>query len=325
MMCIAMMAVLAIGFVACSDDEDPETTPAPAKVLSKYFTIAGAETINGSIPQSAQSVSVGEVSMNNAAIAGGSSHVSINTDNTIQKLYANVKGSNQYYSFTPSADKSTIVDFTILFSQNLNETFTLQISALLDDGTVTALWTTTINYIAAGTGALQISLSFDNDKDVDLYVVQPDGEVIYYGNHGMLDYVNGNYVYIYGLDLDSNPGCSIDGINNENVFYPTEYIQEGTYEVWVNMYSNCDASIPTNWIITAIHEGNLITPTYGTNPAAGVYPIGEPSNPIGSSLNGALKVMEFSVTGSTPNVSKSAVKAPLTESAKMKLTNAVIK
>jgi hypothetical protein len=64
------------------------------------------------------------------------------------------------------------------------------------------------------------------------------------------------------------------------------------------MFENCNASIPTNWVITAIKEGGLVPVTYGQNPAGGIFPAGTPSNSIGSSLNGALKVMEFTMDGS---------------------------
>lgn len=323
-MMIIAIVLTGVAFIACGDDEEEQQQPA-AKNLANYFTVQGAETMTGSIPGNSNGVSIGEVSINSHALAGGSSPLFIASDNDIEYLYLSVKGANKYYRITPSAKKSTTMDLIILFSQNLNETFTIEVSALLADGTTTVIYTTTINYIQAGTSALQVSLSFDNEKDVDLYLVKPDGEVVYYGNHDgdwVYDQTTGTYTYAWGLDVDSNPGCSIDGINNENIFYPSSEVQSGTYQVWINMYSNCDATIATNWVVTALHEGNLITPTYGVNPSAGTYPVGEPSNPIGSSLNGALKVMEFTMNGS--QLGKSSVVSPLTQSAKMKLRNAGI-
>jgi hypothetical protein len=162
-----------------------------------------------------------------------------------------------------------------------------------------------LQFVNAGTGALQVSLSFDNDKDVDLYVVEPNGNVIYYGNKGgnlVQDEETGEYSLNFGLDIDSNANCAIDGINNENIYYTTEFIQSGKYAVWVNMFANCDPSIPTNWVITTTRQGALVPVTYGQNPSSGVFPIGTPSNRIGSSLDGALKVMEFTMSGTyNPN------------------------
>ncbi len=325
---IIVFGALAIGFSACSDDEEPATPTPTAKVLSNYFIIQGADLVQGAIPSNQNGVDIGQVVINSNAIAGGSSVVSVNSDNNIQKLYVNVKGANSYYSITPSAQKNTEFDFVLLFSQILADPFfEFQVTALYDDGTTSTIFTKKVHLVTVNTGALQISLSFDNEKDVDLYVVQPDGEIIYYGNQGeeVYDPETGEYIYAWGLDLDSNPGCSIDSINNENVFYPTEYIQTGTYQVWINMYSNCDETIPTNWSVTANHLGQLITPTYGVNPAFGVYPVGQPSNPIDSELTGALKVMEFTMTGVTPPVTKNKKSTPLSNSAKMKLQRAGVR
>ena len=240
----------------------------------------------------------------------------------IQKIYVSIKGSNQYYTITPNQTKSNVFDFVMLLNQSLDQSFEILMSALLSDGTTTSIYKSDITYYAAGTGGtggLQVSLSFNNEKDVDLYVIQPDGEIIYYGNKGsqIYDTVTGQYVYWWGLDLDSNPACNIDSIKNENVFYPDTLIQSGTYQVWINMYSNCDTSLATTCVVTANESGQLIIPTYGVNPATHVFPIGQPSNQITSDTTGALKVMEFNIVG-TPSSPKK-IHSILTQSARTKI------
>jgi hypothetical protein len=242
-----------------------------------------------------------------------------------------VKGLNYHYVVKPTTEESTlrattteiVYTFVLLFSQNLNESFEIQITAQLSDGTIATIYTTQISYIEAGTGGLQVSLSFDNDKDVDLYVVQPDGEVIFYGNRGEKEYNSetGKNEIVWGLDIDSNAGCIIDGINNENIFYPKEYIQSGKYEVWVNMFKNCNSSIPTNWVVNALQEGSLVSVSYGRNPANGVFPVGTPSNSIDYNLNTrAIKVMEFTMVGARVGGARSAKTTPIIdESAVLKL------
>jgi len=167
----------------------------------------------------------------------------------------------------------------------------------------------------------RLNLSFDNAKDLDLFVVQPDGEIVFFGNTGYY-YVEAGVPKGWGLDIDSNPMCYIDGINSENVFFSNEYIQSGKYEVWVNMYMNCDESIPTNWVVTARYQGSLLSTTYGQNPARGVFPVGTQSNYIGESLNGATKVMEFTLSeNSLRSIRINHIeRSPLTESAKLKLS-----
>jgi hypothetical protein len=302
-------------FSACKKDD-------VLTILEKnYFTIEDGEIHKGTIPASTDGESIDDVThINGNGLAGGTSIVSIVPDEDIKEIYAGVKGIDYYISAVPTQSSGTYT-IVILFSQELEENFEFQVSAKFADNSLSRVHTTQIRHIEAGVGALQISLSFDNDKDVDLYVVQPDNEIIYYGNPGYVDADNED-VYLYGLDVDSNAGCDIDGINNENVFYPTDYVQSGKYAVYVNMYENCDPSKATNWVVRATYKGSLVATSSGTNPASGVFPVGTPSNSISDELTGAKKVMEFTITGSR-NLRIDSIKkkpAKLSQAAVNKLT-----
>lgn len=319
---ILVLPIMAISFSSCTDDED--SPPPNREVLGDVFSIQGATITSGTLPSNPDGPSVGDVNINGTVIAGGSSHVTITTDNDIKELYVSIEGASNYYTIKPSSTKSNVFDFTILLSQSLNHSFDILISGLLANGTNTKIYKTSITYYSVGTGGstgLQVSLSFDNEKDVDLYVIQPDGVIIYYGNKGsqIYDTLSGQYVYWWGLDLDSNPACGIDSINNENVFYPDSIIQNGVYQVWINMYMNCDPTIATTCVVTANESGQLLNPTYGNNPSTHTYPIGEPSNSIASDTTGAFKVMEFTISGASPSPVMQNYNTPLTESARNKL------
>ncbi|MDR1680649.1 MAG: hypothetical protein LBS12_02550 [Prevotellaceae bacterium] len=306
MMAIAAIAVMSV-FASCSKNDD---VPEQSVLDRQYFTIQNATLKQGAIPQSASSSAFNSVTINNNVLPGGSSFVSLHSEVSITEVYVGVEGVNEYYLLSGS------LQFIILFNQNLSHSFTIQISALLSTGVLTSLYSAPLQFVNAGTGALQVSLSFDNDKDVDLYVVEPSGRVIYYGDEGGdIEYneTTGEFYRIWGLDIDSNAGCSIDGINNENIFYPAEFIQSGKYEVWINMFSNCDPSIPTHSVVTATQQGSLVPVTYGSNPFNIVFLEGSPSNGIGSSLTGATKVMEFTMNGSY-SPSPAAVKSKPDES-----------
>ena len=296
-------------------------------IENTHFTIQDGTVHRGVIPSSASGISIAEnININHFALTGGSSFVSMNTEQEISEIYVGVNGVNYYYSVTPQgsllrSSAPNNYEFIILFNQNLDESFEIQISARLSNGSLTNVCLIPIQYIRAGTGSLQVNLSFDNAKDVDLYVVQPDGEIVFYGNVGNY-YEEGGVFKGWGLDIDSNPACNIDGINSENVFFANEYIQSGKYEVWINMWANCNSSIPTNWVVTARYEGSLLSTTYGQNPARGVFPVGTPHNGIGDSLDGAIKVMEFTLSENfLRSMSANRIeRTPLTESAKSKLS-----
>jgi hypothetical protein len=65
---------------------------------------------------------------------------------------------------------------------------------------------------SVGTGDVQVTLSWNTDSDVDLHVVDPSGEEVYWGNRRS---ASGGE-----LDLDSNAACAIDRVRNENIMWP---------------------------------------------------------------------------------------------------------
>ena len=82
------------------------------------------------------------------------------------------------------------------------------------------------------TGDVQVNVHWDTPNDVDLHVVDPTGEEIFYGDPSS---ASGGT-----LDLDSNPACNIDGVNNENVYWPAGSAPSGEYTVRVDLWAACD-------------------------------------------------------------------------------------
>ena len=107
------------------------------------------------------------------------------------------------------------------------------------------------NVAPVGTGDIQVSVAWDTPSDVDLHVIDPFGCEIYYGNKtGCAS--NGE------LDLDSNAGCGIDNVNNENVFWPPGEAPIGTYTVGVDWWSDCDDQ-EANYVVTINACGKVQT------------------------------------------------------------------
>jgi hypothetical protein len=87
-------------------------------------------------------------------------------------------------------------------------------------------------------GDVKVSISWDTPTDVDLHVTEPDREEVYFANP--ISATGGE------LDLDSNAGCTIDGVNNENISWPRGKSPNGDYTVSVQMYrSPCEGG-PAN-------------------------------------------------------------------------------
>jgi len=164
-------------------------------------------------------------------------------------------------NFTKST--SVIYTLSLVLSANIpGEEFVIIVAIVDDYGKVSAIYELPVSIVEVGTGQLQVSLSWDQANDVDLHLIEPDEEEIYYGS----DYSSNGGV----LDLDSNPGCYIDGVQNENITYSDESTREaGTYLVRVDLYDGCDVSAQTNFIVTARLNGQLIAQQLLNNPYSG--------------------------------------------------------
>jgi hypothetical protein len=77
-----------------------------------------------------------------------------------------------------------------------------------------------------GQGEFQITLSFEADTDLDLHVMLPSGEEIYYDNPA-----GGGAV----LDVDVCVATCEAGTHVENVFFPGA-VDSGLYSIWVENY-----------------------------------------------------------------------------------------
>ena len=105
-----------------------------------------------------------------------------------------------------------------------------------------------------GTGDLEITVSWDNDADLDLHVVDANGDEIYWGQD-MVD--SGGE-----LDLESGTGCRPDGIRTEHVAWTGGTPPPGKYVVRVNYWSDCGGPEP-NYVVNITLNGERRS-IYGT-------------------------------------------------------------
>jgi hypothetical protein len=99
-----------------------------------------------------------------------------------------------------------------------------------------------VNTRAQGSRLLQVSLNWSAPVDMDLHVTVPSGEDIYYGHKEGLS--GGT------LDLDSNAGCAIDDINNENITWADILPVLGDYQVRVDLWSACEYTRSIPYVVT---------------------------------------------------------------------------
>lgn len=260
---IFFMAMLAmsIAFISCDDDDDDDDE-STVTVQDNYFNIEGASFNDGSMPSESGGPEIQNLTGNQNVLAGGGNPVSVETGGDAEEVLIGVDGIDGYYNYPVTSSKSVeeIVLIYLLFTQEIEGSFVIVFALVDADGNVGTYQTIEVETFEAGTGQLQVNLTWDQPNDMDLHLIEPNGEEIYYANSTS---DNGGY-----LDVDSNAGCGIDGINSENITYgDTAIVEAGTYTVIVDRWSNCNVSQTTNFSVTATLNGELIgsnNPYYGS-------------------------------------------------------------
>lgn len=98
------------------------------------------------------------------------------------------------------------------------------------------------------TGDVQVTLRWDSEDDLDLYVRDPNGDEVYFGNPSV---PSGGL-----LDVDANAGCSARMASPvENIFWPTNEGAPGDYVVTVDLFSYCGPEVPINFTLTTLVQG----------------------------------------------------------------------
>ena len=252
---IALSSTLLV--VGCNGDSPVSPSPGPGGGSIQEFVsavaVAGAtvELVTGSAPDPSGGPTIAATG-NQTVVNGGTSEVTLSSDTPFPTVYVFVGGKSVglvaegsgriggYYAVRLPEPVTSVV-LLLSFPQSLpsNE---FQGSFAVEDpeGRVGAAPGFTYFVTQVGTGDVQVTLSWDTVADVDLHVIDPSGEEIFYGNR--LSASGGE------LDLDSNAGCGGGDVRNENITWPIGIAPSGTYTVRVDYWSNCDV-VRTNYTV----------------------------------------------------------------------------
>lgn len=110
------------------------------------------------------------------------------------------------------------------------------------------------------TGAVQATLRWSGEADMDLHVIDSNGEEIYFASSSSS---SGG-----ALDLDTIPGCGSGNVgpHTENIFWETD-APPGEYTVWVRDYSSCD--VPTEFSLQVVVGGSTVVSETATLSSSG--------------------------------------------------------
>ena len=177
-------------------------------------------------------------------INGGTASASIVGSASFSVIVVGVNGAEGYYLVTlPGLVDST--DLQITMCQAIART-SLDLQYAIGTATsIGAYQTAPASVVEVGTGDLQVSVSWDAESDVDLHVVDPAGDEVYFSQQMV---ASGGE-----LDLDSNAACSIDHVKNENITWAVA--PNGPYIVRLDYFDACSVAA-TKYTVTVQRKGH---------------------------------------------------------------------
>lgn len=116
------------------------------------------------------------------------------------------------------------------------------------------------------TGALRVTLVWGTDDDLDLYVTEPEGELIYYANKHS---TNGGS--LHGDDNAEICGANAEPGGVESVAWPSTP-PHGTYSVMVKAYRRCAGTDPVPYTVTVFVDEVQVHQESGTVPGGDAAP-----------------------------------------------------
>lgn len=112
--------------------------------------------------------------------------------------------------------------------------------------------------LVVGTGDVQVTLTWNNNADVDLAVREPNSTLIWYGATGPTS-TGGQ------LDIDANFPCGTNLVYAENIFWPLGASPSGVYEVLISRSSSCGFTATWRLVVQVAGVGVIIDTTGSTN------------------------------------------------------------
>ena len=259
---LALALVLAwIGISGC-ESELKETLPDIQDIVTRVATASGSVVAvlrQGARPQAVGGPSV-TVDATPTAINGGSFQVEVVSGTPFTRVIISVQGLDDYYELTLPAPVTSVDLIASVNRQARPSTSTFLFGGADAGGALGAPAASAVRIIGVATGDVQVSVWWDAPTDVDLHVIDPAQEEVYFANR---ESASGGV-----LDLDSNPACNIDGVNNENIVWPTGGAPSGNYTVNLVYFDEC-AELESNYVVTVQVAGQAPRVFTGTFTGAG--------------------------------------------------------
>ena len=268
---VSAVVVAAVVVARCSSSSTPNNptpTPTPPAVTTVVTGVQSADgtqaTQQSGSPPAASGGPTITANASTSVVPNGSEVATLQSASPFQTIYVSVPNNNGIAPASLGSNTVSPRDATTGYRQlrlpapvtcaivisnfaavSAGSRFTLGYAVANAAGQVGATVSSTRTVVAT-VGGVQVSVGWNTATDVDLHVVEPSGNEVYYG--ATTSSTGGQ------LDVDSNAACSLDNRNTENIRWNTT-APNGTYIVRVDYWSACAVTGTTNFTVTVVNGG----------------------------------------------------------------------
>jgi len=279
---LRLSAVVAAALVVarCSSSSSPNnptptpTQPAVTTIVTGVQAADGTQaTQQSGTPPAAGGGPTITANAGTSVVPGGSEVATLQAASPFQSVYVSVPSNNSiapavlgpntiaprdattgYFLLRLPAPVTSAIVITNFANVSVGARFTIAYAVANASGAVGPTITASRSVVTSAPG-VQVNVTWNTATDVDLHVVEPSGNEVYYG--ATTSSTGGQ------LDQDSNPACSLDNRNAENIRWNNS-APNGTYIVRVDYWSACAVTGTTNFTVNIVNGGARLAPITGS-------------------------------------------------------------
>jgi hypothetical protein len=249
------------GLAACGGDFEPPQISIVGVVSS--ITVDGEPanvTLERGTPPPENAAPVIDATVPVAAINGGSFTVNVTSADQFSEVVIGMPGTPDYYRIVLASPRTSAMVVVTLDPGTPGGPLELFVAGGTAPTAFGPYVSRTLSITRVGSGDVQVSVAWNSAADVDLHVIDPAGEEIFWGARASLS--GGE------LDLDSNAACTSDQPRNENTVWPRNGAPAGAFTVRLDYWDDCDA-VQTDYVVTIWVRGQEAQVFSGTFTGAG--------------------------------------------------------
>jgi hypothetical protein len=248
---VVLLGALTIPLAGCDT-----TTAIRGAEVAAYVARVSVDGVTGTVfqgtpPTSGAGPTV-TAPVSNAVITGGSVQVEVAASSAFQTVAVYVDGSEGYHLVTLPTGVTTATLVVTVGSLLPSLDFEYRVAVAGADGVFGPAHATSIHATEVISGDIQVSVTWNTLADVDLHVVAPTGEELYFGNRST---PSGGL-----LDLDANAACVTSPIFQENIGWKRGEAPSGQYTVRVEYWDACGAALTEYVVTVSLRPGVPVTP-----------------------------------------------------------------